>query len=387
MNNFKVRRLIKTGLLLVAILIGIFSLIYTHNLVLQLKLDEEKKMGIWAEAQKRLAEADSEEDRNFYLDIVKGNTTIPVIVENADGTISFHRNLDSSKVDKPGYIEKRLKQMKGQYPPIETRFMDEVNYIYYDDSYLLLQLQQYPIYQIVIVGLFLLVSYVAFSVSKRSEENKVWVGLAKETAHQLGTPISSLMAWIDLIELDSEQATPEAMEEMKKDIRRLNTITHRFSKIGSRPELTIVDLSDEIQRAVEYMKTRTSSKIQYTFVEKHRNLLVKMNPSLFEWVIENLCTNAVDSIGESGEITIQVFQLKNKAVIDVTDNGKGIAGNLFNTIFRPGFTTKKRGWGLGLSLAKRIINEYHGGQIFVKESLPNQRTTFRILLSCESAAM
>jgi K+-sensing histidine kinase KdpD len=387
MNNFKVRRLIKTGLLLVAILIGIFSLIYTHNLVLQLKLDEEKKMGIWAEAQKRLAEADSEEDRNFYLDIVKGNTTIPVIVENADGTISFHRNLDSSKVDKPGYIDKRLKQMKGQYPPIETRFMDEVNYIYYDDSYLLRQLQQYPIYQIVIVGLFLLVSYVAFSVSKRSEENKVWVGLAKETAHQLGTPISSLMAWIDLIELDSEQATPEAMEEMKKDIKRLNTITHRFSKIGSKPELTIVDLSEEIQRAVDYMKTRTSSKIQYTFVEKHRNLLVKMNPSLFEWVIENLCTNAVDSIGESGDIAIQVFQLKNKAVIDVTDNGKGIAGNLFNAIFRPGFTTKKRGWGLGLSLAKRIINEYHGGQIFVKESLPHQRTTFRIMLKCESAAM
>lgn len=386
MNNFNTRRLIKSGLFVGALLIGAFSMIYTNNLATQLRIEESKKLSIWAQAQQKLIEAQSDEELSFYYAIVEGNKTIPVIWENTDGTL-IHRNLDSIKAKNSSYVKKRLEIMKKGYPPIKVKLVDEVSYLYYDDSNLVRQLKNYPFYQLGIIALFIGVSYLAFSTARKSEQNKVWVGLAKETAHQLGTPISSLMAWVDLIELDPTQASPEAMDEMRKDIYRLNVITERFSKIGSAPVLEICNINDVIAHSIGYMKSRTSPKITYQYVQKHKNLLVSLNIHLFEWVIENICKNAIDAMQGSGRITVRLFQNKNNVIIDITDDGKGIPPNLFKTVFRPGYTTKKRGWGLGLSLVKRIIEEYHKGQIIVKESIPNTSTTFRITLKCESAAM
>ena len=353
----------------------------------QLRYEEEKKVAIWAKAQEKIAEAETEEELSLLYSIVENNKTIPVIMEMSDGTL-IHKNLDSSKAKNPEYVNLLLNEMKKGYEPIPMKVIDgNMSYLFYSDSYLLKQLRNYPFYQLGIVGLFIFVSYFSFSVSRKSEQNKVWVGLAKETAHQLGTPISSLMAWIDLIELDPEHAKPESMVEMKKDIKRLLVITDRFSKIGSEPELDVLNINEVLRDSVNYMKIRTSPKIEYLFVERHQHLLVKLNRSLFEWVIENICKNAVDAMDGSGKITVTVFLVKTKVYVDISDNGKGVPQNKFKTIFRPGYTTKKRGWGLGLSLVKRIITDYHKGNIFVKESIPNDCTTMRIVLTCESAPM
>lgn len=387
MNNLNSRILVRFSLFLGALFIGTFSLIYTNNLATQLRVEEEKKVAIWAKAQEKLAEAESQEELSLYYSIVEGNKTIPVILETPDGQL-VHRNLDTLKARSKKYVIEKLEEMKKGYPPIPIKIMEgEVSYLYYSDSLLIKQLRNYPFYQLGIVALFLFVSYFSFSVARKSEQNKVWVGLAKETAHQLGTPISSLMAWIDLIELDPEHATPESMHEMKKDIKRLQVITDRFSKIGSEPELQVLNLNEVLKESIAYMQTRTSPKIEYYFIERNKDLLVKMNRSLFEWVIENLFKNSIDAMDGSGKIIISLFLSKTSVHIDITDDGKGIPPKLFKTVFRPGFTTKKRGWGLGLSLVKRIITEYHKGNIYVKESIPNKRTTFRITLTCESAPM
>jgi len=386
-NIFYTKRIIKIALFIGALLIGAFSLIYTNNLVKKLRFEEKKKIAIWAKAQERLAQADDESELSFFYSIVEENKTIPVILETSDGQL-ISRNLDSTKALNPEYVKARLEEMKKGYPPITIKIMnEEVGHLYYSDSYILKQLQNYPLYQLGIVTLFIFVSYFSFSVARKSEQNKVWVGLAKETAHQLGTPISSLLAWVELLEIAPEQATPESLQEMKKDIERLNVITERFSKIGSEPELIVQNINNILSESIQYMKTRTSDKIEYVFVERHRDLLVRLNKSLFEWVIENICKNAIDAMVGSGKITISIFLLKHKVYIDITDNGKGIPSNKFKTIFKPGYTTKKRGWGLGLSLVRRIITEYHKGSIFVKESIPNEKTTFRIVLTCESAPM
>lgn len=387
MNNFTSNRLVKLGLLLGALLIGAFSLIYTHNLITQLRLEEEKKIAIWAKAQEKIISAEPNEEISFYYSIVEGNKTIPVILETPDGKL-IHRNLDTLKARDPNYINRKLLEMKESYPPIEVKVMDDViGLLYYSDSYLLKQLQKYPLYQIGIISLFILVSYISFSVSRKSEQNKVWVGLAKETAHQLATPISSLIAWVELIKLDPSQATEEAMDDMKKDTDRLLIITERFSKIGSIPELTVLNVNQVLEDTLQYMRRRAPNKVKFTYTQKHKDLLVSLNSALFGWVIENLVNNAIDAMQGNGHIHFKIFQLRNQVIIDVTDNGKGIAVNKFKAIFRPGFTTKKRGWGLGLSLVKRIIEEYHSGQIGVKKSISFEETTFRISLKCESAPM
>jgi two-component sensor histidine kinase len=379
--SYDTKRIIKVLLFVAALLIGTFSLLYTNKLVKQLKTEEEKKVAIWAKAQEKLVEAENPEELSFYYSIVEDNKTIPVIMETPEGFL-IHRNLDSIKSLKREYVKNKLEEMKLGYPPIPIRITEtETAYLYYSDSYLLKQLRDYPYYQIAIVGLFILVSYFAFSISRRAEQNRVWVGLAKETAHQLGTPISSLMAWTDLIEMDRELATPEAMEEMRKDLVRLETITERFSKIGSEPILQKVNLNEVLKHSVQYMKTRSSERIEYVMYERHQNIMAHLNVPLFEWVIENLCKNAMDAMGGSGKITFTLrLSEKNNILLDVSDNGKGIPKNKFKTIFKPGYTTKKRGWGLGLSLVKRIIQNYHKGTIFVKESVPNERTVFRIIL-------
>ncbi|MCO6495501.1 MAG: HAMP domain-containing histidine kinase [Bacteroidetes bacterium] len=354
-------------------------------MVKKLRIEEQKKIAIWAKAQEQLATAEEESELSFFYSIVEDNKTIPVILESNDGRLTY-RNLDSKKAKDPQYVKEKLEEMKNGYPPITIIVMgEEVGHLYYSDSYILTQLQNYPIYQLGIVSLFIFVSYFAFSIARKSEQNKVWVGLAKETAHQLGTPISSLMAWTELLEMDAEQATPESFQEMKKDINRLMVITERFSKIGSEPELLVQNINSILDESIKYMKTRSSDKIEYVFVERHKDLLVRLNKALFEWVIENICKNAIDAMGGSGKITISIFLLRQRIFIDFTDIGKGIPPNKFKTIFRPGYTTKKRGWGLGLSLVKRIVTEYHKGKIFVKESIPNEKTTIRIILKCESA--
>jgi signal transduction histidine kinase len=285
------------------------------------------------------------------------------------------------KSGNPEYVSNLLSLMKEGYPPIPIRVLDdEISYLYYSDSYLLIKLRNYPFYQLAIIFLFLLVSYFAFRNSQQAEQNKVWVGLAKETAHQLGTPISSLMAWTELLESDQSHANKETFKEMRKDLNRLNTVTERFSKIGSPPILNRANIVEVIGYTIEYMKTRSPRLVYYVFHTRPDEIFVNLNVPLFEWVLENLFKNSLDAMQGGGQIKVTIRQLKDKVVMDVSDTGFGIPKSNFKTVFNPGFTTKKRGWGLGLSLVRRIIRNYHKGQIFVRESLPNEKTTFRIIL-------
>jgi signal transduction histidine kinase len=275
--------------------------------------------------------------------------------------------------------------MKSQHEPIEivvnipelnTSFK---NYIYYKDSSLLTQLRYYPYFQLAVIALFLLVSYFAFSTSRKAEQNQVWVGMAKETAHQLGTPISSLIAWVEYLKLKGLE--PEMTNEVEKDILRLSTITERFSKIGSTPKLNTENVADVVKQTMDYIQSRSSDRVQFSFNSpKDKTLTAQLNVPLFEWVIENICKNAIDAMGGEGSIAVSISEAQHGIFIDIKDSGKGISKSKFNTIFNPGYTTKSRGWGLGLSLAKRIINEYHKGNIFVKESEYNKGTIFRIML-------
>ncbi len=274
-----------------------------------------------------------------------------------------------------------FEELKAETQPIEIKIEESYSqYVYYDESSTLKQLKIYPFYQLGIVGLFVIVSYFAFSYSRRSEQNQVWVGLAKETAHQLGTPMSSLMAWVDLIESDNSFATAESFSEMRKDLDRLKMITERFSKIGSTPVLSKVDIGLQLHSAVDYIKTRSPEEVHYIFAEITPGLHANINAPLFDWVVENICKNAMDAMEGKGSITIRCRAKGEWIAIDISDTGKGMPKSLFNRVFKPGFTTKKRGWGLGLSLVKRIIENYHKGHIFVKESIPNKKTTFRISL-------
>jgi two-component system, sporulation sensor kinase D len=270
--------------------------------------------------------------------------------------------------------------MKAENPPITVEFLDgERISIYYEHSILLSKLQLYPLVQLSVIGLFLLLSYVAFSYSRKSEQNQVWVGMSKETAHQLGTPISSLMAWMEILKTEN-QVDDSTMEEIGKDIERLELITDRFSKIGSEPILQEEVLADITRNTVDYLKTRTSDRVEFQLVDHTNGAKAKLNEPLFAWVIENITKNAIDAMSGSGKLLFEISETDNKQILEITDNGKGIPSSNFKTIFKPGFTTKKRGWGLGLSLVKRIVENYHKGEIFVKESIPNVKTTFRIVL-------
>ena len=299
-----------------------------------------------------------------------------------DGTtvISF-RNLDSLKaVTDAAYLQKQMQIMRNEHLPLEITFGDDQkNYIYYKDSYLLTQLRYYPFIQLGVIGLFLIVSYFAFSSSRNAEQNQVWVGMAKETAHQLGTPLSSLMAWLDY--LKTRPDPDEHLTEIEKDIVRLNTITERFSKIGSAPALKRESLVNVLQTSINYIKTRTSSKVVFDLInQQNYDVVAPLNVPLFEWVLENVFKNAIDAMSGQGIITVKITDQQQFAYIDISDTGKGIPKSKYKTVFKPGYTSKSRGWGLGLSLSKRIVEEYHNGQIFVKSSDTNKGTTFRIVL-------
>lgn len=380
MNSYTVKKYLKIVLLLLALSIGIFSLYYSNRMVVKLSMEERKKINQWAEAQELIAKSEPDQDISFYAKIIQSNSTIPVFLADESGIISY-RNIDTSRLKSKEKIQAYFEELKSEMVPIRIKITDDYNqYVYYDESSTLKQLKVYPFYQLGIVGLFVVVSYFAFSYSRRSEQNQVWVGLAKETAHQLGTPMSSLMAWVDLMESDPAFANENSFAEMRKDLGRLKMITERFSKIGSTPVLVPTDISQQLEQAIAYIKIRSPEEVAYIIEPEEPGLKAMINAPLFDWVIENICKNAMDAMEGRGTITVRCRARNQNIVIDISDTGKGMPKGLFKRVFQPGFTTKKRGWGLGLSLVKRIIENYHKGHIFVRESIPNKRTTFRITL-------
>ena len=378
-------RQVKIILVVAAVLIAVASLFISHYLVRDLSVQERQKMEVWAEAMRTLNNADENTDLNLVLKVIDENNTIPVIVLNSSGEAVIFRNVDLSGDDYDDSLRhaatlgrKWLKAGQNIKIYLGDEGNSEYNNVCYDESVMIKRLSSWPFVQLGIVMVFVVVAIFALLTSKRAEQNKVWVGLSKETAHQLGTPISSLMAWTEI--LRETYPDDSLLPEMDKDVKRLQLIADRFSKIGSLPELVPTSLTLVMTHVVEYMNRRTSAKVNMISDFPEEDVIVDVNASLFEWVIENLCKNAVDAMEGEGTITLHVEKADDKAIIEVADTGKGIKKKDLRNVFTPGFTTKKRGWGLGLSLAKRIVEEYHKGRIFVKNSELGKGTTFRIEL-------
>ena len=374
-------RQIKIVLVVAAVVIAVASLLVSHFLVRDLYREERSKMEVWAQALHSLNEADENTDLSLVLSVMEGNNTIPVIVLDKDGHVADYRNITikaEDAADTIAFIERAGQRMKDadRYIKIQTGDSADYQLVCYDDSVMLKRLAAWPYVQLGIVLIFVVVAIFALLSSKRAEQNKVWVGLSKETAHQLGTPISSLMAWTEV--LKETYPDDELLPEMDKDVKRLERIAERFSKIGSVPEPVDSSMNEVLQHVIEYMSRRTSQKVEIVCHIPSEDVVVKMNASLFELVIENLCKNAVDAMGGEGTITLTMMTEGQQVIIEVQDTGKGIRKKDIKNVFTPGFTTKKRGWGLGLSLAKRIVEEYHKGHIFVKSSEVGKGTTFRI---------
>jgi len=380
LNIYSNKKKWKFLLFIVAVIIGLISIYYTTTLVNKLSHEERKKVELWAEGMKQLADVtDLNQNVGFIFKVIENNETVPVIVTDSTGDILFFRNLDSLRVTDKKYMQKELAIMKKENKPIIIKVTDDITqYVYYENSLLLKKLFYYPFIQIGVIFLFILVSYLAFSASRKAEQNQVWVGLSKETAHQLGTPTSSLLAWVELLKTKPE--SQEIAAEVEKDVKRLELITERFSKIGSMPVLDLSNIVDTVNYALDYIERRISKKIIVKKEFSQTEIYAQINAPLFEWVLENLCKNAVDAMESEGTLTINVVDNNQFVYVDVKDTGKGIPKTKFKTVFSPGFTTKKRGWGLGLSLTKRIIEEYHNGKIFVKRSELNKGSTFRIVL-------
>ena len=365
----------------IALLIVGVSMYYTHLLTKEMAQEERQRISLWAEATHRLVTDTDESDLAFLMKVIEGNTNIPVLVVDETGNVTVHRNIEVPEENSEEFLRAMAKKFQRENRPIEITIDENVkHHLYYGNSTMLNKLEYYPYIQWGIILAFFAIIFFVFASAKRSEQNRVWVGLSKETAHQLGTPISSLLAWVEI--LKEENVNPDLMTEMEKDVNRLRTIAERFSKIGSKPELSPISIEPILQNSLSYMRKRTSNKVQITYQSKSEEpIVVALNQPLFEWVIENLCKNAIDAMEGEGHINVDVFQEKEKVIIDVSDTGKGIPKSKFETVFSPGFTTKKRGWGLGLSLVKRIIEEYHKGKIFVKHSEIDKGTTFRIILN------
>ena len=381
LNNYEIKGVIKIVLLVFAFLIGFFSLWYTNTLVNKLESQEREKIATWANATQLITSPEAEGNLNFLYEIIQANTTIPVILTDSNGVVNQFRNIEAFKMGNEAWVADKIAEMKKQNEPFEIEFMGGKQLIYYENSTLLNQLRIYPYFQLAVIALFLAMSYFAFSYSRTSEQNKVWAGMSKETAHQLGTPISSLMAWLDYLKESDAEVPQKVITEMEHDMDRLGLITERFSKIGSEPSLTICSLYEVIEESVRYINSRTSDKVSI-FIrdeEKFKVAQVQINKPLFAWVVENLCKNAVDAMEGEGEIVFSFQGIRDtKVLIDISDTGKGVPSNKFKTIFKPGYTTKKRGWGLGLSLVKRIVENYHKGKIYVKSSELDKGTVFRI---------
>ena len=379
-------RQVKVLLVMAAILIAVTSLLVSHYLVKDLSNEERKKMEVWAQALHALNHADENTDLTLVLDVIQGNTTIPVIVIDSNGQVNDYRNITidaKTAIDSEKYVADYGRRLYESRKYIRIHLGDstknsDYQLVCYDESSLLKRLSQYPYWQLGIVMIFVVVAIFALLSSKKAEQNKVWVGLSKETAHQLGTPISSLMAWVEM--LKENHPDDEMIPEMDKDVKRLERIAERFSKIGSLPEPSENSMNEVLRHVIEYMRKRTSNKVIFICHVPDHDVIVNMNASLFEWVIENLCKNAVDAMEGCGQIVLSLTEEGKHVVIEVTDNGKGIRKKDIKNVFTPGFTTKQRGCGLGLSLAKRIVEEYHKGKIYVKSSEIGKGTTFRIEL-------
>lgn len=380
MHLYDNKGLFKYIFFLIAILIAGVSLIISNFLIKDLANEERKKMELWAEATKDFSNSNANTDLNIILQILKGNTTIPTILCDEHDNILSYVNIPEAAKNSEVVLKKKLEVFKKKHTPIAISENKEIGfkqYIYYDDSYILKRLQIYPYIQLSVLAIFIIISFLAFHNSKKAEQNKVWIGLSKETAHQLGTPISSLMAWVEYFKIKNMDSS--FVSEIEKDVARLQMITDRFSKIGSIPEPIPCNLTQSLTSSLEYLSKRISKKVTLHFDCKEK-VPVLLSDSLFSWVIENITKNAVDAMEGKGEIFYTISEKGEHVILDITDTGKGIAKSKFKTIFSPGFTTKSRGWGLGLSLAKRIIESYHKGKIYVKSSEIGKGTTFRIEL-------
>jgi len=380
MQYYTYKKRYKLIVFLGTLIIGTISSIYTKSLVDELKDEERKKVELWAEATRQLVQpGDNDNGVGLTLEVLKNNTTVPVILADANDVIHHYRNIKVPSKNEQNFLKEKLKELKAGGKFIEINLGDgEMQYLYYQTSTLLIRLTWFPIIQLIIVSIFVFIAYLAFSSSRKAEQEQVWVGMSKETAHQLGTPITSLMGWVDFLSLKEPNSEPLA--EIKKDVTRLKNIADRFSKIGSKPILKDLNLFTLATNSVNYLKTRSSDKVDFS-INIDPTIIIKANNTLIEWVFENLIKNAIDAIKGEGHISISAEKIDSNIAIDISDNGKGITKQNIKTVFEPGFTTKERGWGLGLSLTKRIIEDYHKGKIFVKESDPNKKTTFRIILS------
>lgn len=391
-NIYESQRAGKVIFLAISAITIVVFLVVSNNLIKELSEQERIRMEIWADATKRLANADENTDFDYLLSIIQRNTSIPVLVEDGEGNILNHRNFDLPVKDEEElllfsemspqnqeYLNRKLAKLRrGSNKIIIDIDADTRQYIYYEDSVVLTRLSYYPYIQLGVMIVIALIVFSAIIYTKRAEQNRVWVGLSKETAHQLGTPISSLMAWTQLLE--SYGIDADVVSEIDKDVNRLSVIADRFSKIGSKPELKLEYLNDTVSRSLDYMKSRVSGKVNIVMNLSDDDHGVMLSVALFEWVMENLTKNAVDAMDGAGTITITTIGEKERVAIEINDTGKGISRKNFKNVFNPGYTTKKRGWGLGLTLVKRIIEEYHGGKIFVKDSEIGRGTTFRIEL-------
>lgn len=393
-NIYQKKNTLKIVVLVIATVIAAGSIYYTNTLVSELKEREKSFVSLYAKTIEMVANQEGDDIPFLFHELIVPNNNIPVILTNSFGDYLQHRNLDLDKYSeekKAEVIQQELEEMRAAYEPIEivlrnpnTGMVAGYQFVYYKNSFLLTQLQYYPIVQLSIIAVFVLLTYSVFSYSRRAEQNRVWIGMAKETAHQLGTPLSSLMAWLEFFRSDPERYDPAIIKELDKDINRLEMITARFSSIGSVPTLKKENLYQILQSTIGYLEKRISTKVKLSLSAEQPHIDAMINRPLFEWVIENICKNAVDAMGGIGSISIQLSAEKNKAYIDITDTGKGIPKSKMNQVFTPGYTTKKRGWGLGLSLAQRIIENYHEGKIFVKQSEVDVGTTFRIILNTEA---
>ncbi len=392
MNPYEKKRRWKLFLLVFAMVIGTASVFYTGFFVKKMEREERIQFELWVKGTEKSSQISDDLLYAEVLTMIISSSTVPVILTDTTGTkIQTYLRLDSTKTNyqdaiatatyDPGYFQRELRTMKEQHEPLPINYMGTKMLVYYKDSFILTQLRYFPYIQLGVIGLFLLTAYVAFSSARKAEQDQVWVGMAKETAHQLGTPISSLMAWVELMKSRFNAEDDPLIAEMENDIKRLEVVTDRFSKIGSKPVLEDHVVFLVISNFVDYFKLRTSDKIIFNITgdEQVRALL---NVPLFDWVIENLLKNAANAISNEGNITVEIIEnlAKEEVFIDITDTGKGIQRSKFDAVFQPGYTTRKRGWGLGLSLTKRIIENYHSGEIFVKESELGKGTTFRIIL-------
>jgi signal transduction histidine kinase len=388
MDIYSNRSTFKLVIIFFALLIGGISVLYTNNMVSKLAEREKKLIDLAAKGYREIAGMEFTSSQGFlFREIIAANNSIPVILTDEYGNILSYRNFDvpegmDAKKSK-AFFNRQLEEMRAEYKPIPIEIAGLKQFIYYKNSTLIRQLKYYPYIQLAVIGLFILMGYLAFSLSRNAEQNRVWVGLAKETAHQLGTPISSLLAWAEYLRSKPEIQKEGIVDEMDKDIQRLQMITARFSSIGSEQKTELIDLVEVVETAIGYLRSRLSQKVEISVsvVGHHEEVLAYINRPLFEWVIENICKNAVDAMSGAGRLSLEITELPEGHVqMDIRDTGKGIPKNQFKKVFEPGFTTKKRGWGLGLTLARRIIEQYHRGRIFVKSSEPGKGTTFRILL-------